>query len=408
MAAATGVKTAINANASAERTPTELKAPERPSKLNLRARIVLDDSGVNFFRSRQARMQCFEGAEGEARYGFRLRTIDVPWLKRLLHSGFVDKAEFPVREIAGVKSALSDLSRLIVYSMLFSRFKSAVIARAVNSDVIRRWNRVHPKQSLDAHNAVSPPELRKAMLARAENIEELKREIMASVQRSIAIGQKRSSEDQKKCVAFAWDLLSSLDPLTFFVLLGSDLESRKKIMGDIAREVLATIEKADLAEYLNLMVLELMTAAERTTLIDLLATEHSPSEIRSQLENANKRRELIATLPNGLASAMVWSLNRRWSTGRWRYRLRVSLHDGSSSFEDSKRLFEERGRLALGDRSLKEFYDQGTGPYGDDGMGWYYLSFLAEACEKMNISFEASVRERSESGKTSVNLIFIF
>ena len=91
-----------------------------------------------------------------------------------------------------------------------------------------------------------------------------------------------------------------------------------------------------------------------------------------------------------------------------RYRLRVSLHDGSSSFEDSKRLFEERGRLSLGDRSLKEFYDHGSGPYGDDGMGWYYLSFLAEACEKMGINFEASVRERPGSGTAAVNLVFVF
>lgn len=403
-----GANAAVSASTMAVVPVPGTEEPEKKKCLDLRARIVLDVAGAQFFQKRQARLQCFEGAEGEPRFGFRLRTIDVPWLKRLLHSGFVDKAEFPVREIAGVKTALNDLSRLVVYSMIYGRFKSAVIARAVDTEVIRRWNRMHPNKSLDAHNAVSPQELRQAMAARAEAIDGIKREILAPVQRSLAVGQKRSPEDQRKLAAFAWDLLGSLDPLVFFVLLGSDGEARKKIISDIAREVLSSIEKSDLADYLTLMVLELMSAAERTTLLGIIGPDIPPSEIRSQLENPVKRRELLAKLPNGLASAMVWSLARRWSLGRWRYRLRVSLHDGSSSFEDSKRLFEERGRLSLGDRSLKEFYDHGSGPYGDDGMGWYYLSFLAEACEKMGINFEASVRERPGSGTAAVNLVFVF
>ena len=403
-----GALAAVSASTVAAVPVSVTDEPARKKCLDLRARIVLDETGVSFFQKRQVRMQCFEGAEGEPRYGFRLRRVDVPWLKRLLHSGFVDKAEFPVREIAGVKTALNDLSRLVVYSMIYGRFKSAVIARAVNSEVIRRWNRMHPNKSLDAHNAVSPPELRHAMAAREAAIEDLKKEIMAPVQRTLAIGQKRSPEDQHKLAVFARDLLNSLDPLVYFVLLGSDVDARRTIIADIAREVTSSLEKADLADYLTLMVLELMSAAERTTLLGLLGPGIPPSEIRSQLENPVKRRELLAHLPNGLASAMVWSLARRWSLGRWRYRLRVSLHDGSSSFEDSKRLFEERGRLSLGDRSLKEFYDHGSGPYGDDGMGWYYLSFLGEACEKMGVNFEASVRERPGSGTAAVNLVFVF
>jgi len=67
-----------------------------------------------------------------------------------------------------------------------------------------------------------------------------------------------------------------------------------------------------------------------------------------------------------------------------------------TTFEDTKRLFEERGRLSVGDRSLQEFYEQGTGPYGDDGLGWYYLSFIGEACQDMGVTFAATVRDNRE------------
>jgi hypothetical protein len=151
-----------------------------------------------------------------------------------------------------------------------------------------------------------------------------------------------------------------------------------------------------------------MGAAERTTLIEMLGPELGQKELRALLENPEKRRELLSQLPNGMAASMVWSLARRWTLGRWRYRLRLTLHDGSSSFEDTKRLFDERGRLPIGDRSLKEFYEQGTGPYGDDGLGWYYLSFLADACRNIGVQFDASVREKSDKGTAAVHLIFVF
>jgi hypothetical protein len=381
---------------------------ERPRCLDLRARVVLGETGVRFFGTRSTTLHRFEGPDGQARYGFRLRTVDVPWLRRLLLSGFVDKAEFPVRDVGSVKDDVADLARLVVFSMLYGRFRSSVTARAVDSDVIRRWNRTHPHLAMDAQNAVSPAELRGALESRAEAIQELKREIAVPVMRTISIDEKRSAEDKKRLARFAQDLLNNLDPLVYFVLLGSPAEARLAIEGDVGKELLSALDKVDLADYLALMVLELMSAAERSTLIDLVGSGVPPSELRAQLEDPAKRRELLARLPNGLASAMVWSIARRWSLGRWRYRLRLGLYDGSSSYEDSLRLFEERGRLSVSDKSLKEFYEAGTGPYGDDGLGWYYLSFLGEACENMGVGFEASVRERTGSGTAAVNLVFVF
>jgi hypothetical protein len=381
---------------------------ERKRCLDLRARVVLAESGVRFFGTRSTTLHRFDGPDGEGRYGFRLRTVDVPWLRRLLLSGFVDKAEFPVRDVGSVKDDVGDLARLVVFSMLYGRFRSSTMARAVDSDVIRRWNRLHPHQALDAQNAVSPAELRGALESRADAIRELKREIAIPALRTVSIDEKRSAEDKKRLAHFAQDLLSNLDPLVFFVLLGSPPEARIAMEQDIGKELLSALDKVDLADYLSLMVLELMSAAERSTLIALVGSEVPQSELRAQLEDPRKRSELLSKLPNGLASAMVWSLARRWSLGRWRYRLRLGLYDGSSSYEDSKRLFEERGRLSVSDKSLKEFYENGTGPYGDDGLGWYYLSFLGEACENMGVGFEASVRERTGSGTAAVNLVFVF
>ncbi|MFA6508257.1 MAG: hypothetical protein WCT14_19295 [Treponemataceae bacterium] len=391
-------------------SPLEVTRDSRERKrcLDLRGRIVLSPIGTQFFIPRVANLHRFDGGDGEARYGFRLKSIDVPWLRRLLLSNFIDKAEFPVRSVAGVKNEITDLSRLVVFSLLYGRFNSSVLARVIDTDVIRRWNRQHPHRALDVRNAVSPPELRAAMEMRKEAVEHVKREIIDPLRQNLTNDMRRNPEDRKRLSHFIVDLVKSMDPLVFFVLLAETSEKRRRLIHEIGMEIEACLDKTDLADYLVLMVLELMSAAERVTLIDLIGPGHTSGEIRSILENTQTREEMLAKLPHGLSASMAWSLSRRWSLDRWRYRLRLGLHDGTSSFEDGKRLFEERANLVVRDRSLKEFYEQGTGPYGDDGLGWYYLSFLADACSNMGIQFEASVREKANKGTAAVNLSFVF
>jgi len=380
---------------------------EKRRCIDLKAKIVLTKEGASFFKTRATGLHSFTTPDGDTRYGFKLKSVDIPWLKRLLLAGFVDKAEFPVMDLSSVKNEIGDLARLVVFSMLYGYFNSTIIDRAIRTDVITKWNRSHPHQALDAQNAVSPVELKNALKSRAEAIEGMKKEIAEPVIRSVLIDQRRTDDERKRLVYFIKELLDTVDPLIYFVLLCSTPLERQKIEQDVIKTIHAVLDRVDLADYLSLMVLELMSAAERSTLIDVLGPETKPSEVRSILENPDKRRDLILKLPHGLASMMVWSLSKRWSLGRWRYRLKLSLYDGSSSFEDTKRLFDERGRLSLGEKNLQELYEHGTGPYGDDGLGWYYLSFIAEACEHMGVQFQAAVKERQGKGTAAVNLALV-
>lgn len=380
---------------------------EKPRCIDLRSKIVLTQGGTTFFKNRATGLHAFETPDGDTRYGFKLKMVDVPWLKRLLLAGFVEKAEFPVTDLGAVKNEIGDLARLVIYSMLYGYFNSSIIDRAVRTEVISKWNRSHPHQALDAQNAVSPVELKNALKSRTEAVESIKNEIAKPLVRGLTVDQRRTDEERIRYGYFIRELLDTVDPLIYFVLLSSTPVERQSILQDITKTIHTVLDRVDLADYLSLMVLELMSAAERSTLIELLGPETKPSAVRSILENPEKRRELLTRLPHGLASVMVWSLSKRWTMGRWRHRLKLSLYDGSTSFEDTKRMFDERGRLSLGEKSLQELYEHGTGPYGDDGLGWYYLSFIAEACERMGVHFEAAVKERQGKGTAAVNLMLV-
>ena len=59
-------------------------------------------------------------------------------------------------------------------------------------------------------------------------------------------------------------------------------------------------------------------------------------------------------------------------------------------------------------RSLVDFYREL--PEGQEGtdLGMYYLSYLDDACKKVNVKFESLVNQFTASGLTVINLIFNF
>ncbi len=400
-----GPVSSVSSSASSADSSEQGKFHERKSCLDLRSKILLTQEGSRFYLDRKLGLHEFTSEDGEARFGFKVKSVDIPWLRRLLLANFVERAEFPVRDLGSVKNEIGDIARLVVFSLLYGDFRSAVYVRALDSEIIRRWNRLHPHDALDARKPIFPGELRATLSSKGEAIRAIKKEIFLPIYRTISVDARKTPEDRLRLYHFVNELLNFLDPLTYFVLLGSPLEERRALEKFILGKLYNAVDRVDLADYLALMVLELMGAAERSTLIELLGNDVRPSEIRLRLENPETRRTLLSSLPTGLSSAMVWNISRRWSTlGRWRYRLRLSLYDGSRDFEDTKRLFEERGRLSVEDRNLQEFYEQGTGPYGDDGLGWYYLSFIGEACQEMGVSFSATVREQPGRGTSAVHL----
>ncbi|MCL1817369.1 MAG: hypothetical protein FWG35_00470, partial [Spirochaetaceae bacterium] len=82
--------------------------PQRKDKIiRVPARIVLNEAGEQFFRKHAMAMYRFEDSGG-ARFGFTMKSLDLPWLKKMLLKGFVEKIEIQVFAIAKSNEVLSD------------------------------------------------------------------------------------------------------------------------------------------------------------------------------------------------------------------------------------------------------------------------------------------------------------
>ena len=69
---------------------------------------------------------------------------------------------------------------------------------------------------------------------------------------------------------------------------------------------------------------------------------------------------------------------------------------------------EEKKSANLAKKSLIDFYREIPEGQGGTDLGLYYLSYLDEACKKVNVKFESIVNQYSASDLTVINLNFNF
>ena len=84
------------------------------------------------------------------------------------------------------------------------------------------------------------------------------------------------------------------------------------------------------------------------------------------------------------------------------------MYNKDDEFQEVKENFETKSQADTNKRSLVDFYREL--PEGQEGtdLGMYYLSYLDDACKKVNVKFESLVNQFTASGLTVINLIFNF
>ena len=79
-----------------------------------------------------------------------------------------------------------------------------------------------------------------------------------------------------------------------------------------------------------------------------------------------------------------------------------------SEYNETKESIDNKKSADLKKKSLIDFYKEIPEGQEDVDLGLYYLSYLSEACEKVNIKFESLVNQFKDNDVTVITLSFIF
>ena len=170
------------------------------------------------------------------------------------------------------------------------------------------------------------------------------------------------------------------------------------------------MEKSKVAEYISVMVMELALNSENTNIrkeaksmypdIDDLDALVLDPDVRSKIVKELERKHALVFLS--------WKLGGGSSSIGKQGRLQITLYNKDDEFQEVKDNIETKMAADTNKKTLIDFYrDLPDGQEGTD-LGLYYMSYLDDACKKVNVKFESLVNQFSASDLTVINLIFNF
>ena len=379
----------------------------RKSVIDLPVKLVLTEGGTSFFIRKGKNLKKFRLADNVEEYGIVLDTFSPISLQRMILVDYISKVEISKSEFLSTRQEIMDLAKLVVYSMLYRQYDAYIFARVLASDVIKKWNRLNPANIIDDRTRINDTFLQNVLKEKENDILEIKQEILAPLYTYINKNSSLLPEEKNVQLLLSEKYLNNLRPFTWFIIAkfrGSD--GYDQLIKDIRASLAEYMEKSKIAEYVSLMIIELAMNAENSNLKrEANAVFKGSVDMNAVLFDPNIRRQVIEALERkGELVYLSWKIGSRGATVGMQGRLQITLYNKESEYQTVKETFDDRKSADLKKKSLQDFYRQLPEGEANTELGLYYLSYLSEACEKVNVKFESFVNQMPGSDLTVITL----
>jgi len=384
---------------------------ERKSLIDLPVKLVLTEEGTSFFIRKGKNLKKFKLADNVEEYGIILDEFSPPSLQRMLLVDYISKVEISKSELMSARSEIMDLSKLVVYSMLYRQYDSYIFARVLASDVIKRWNRVNPVNIIDEKTPINDSFLQGVLKEKEKDLADIKEEILAPMYSFISKNASLLPEEKNIQLLLSEKFLNNLRPFVWFIITkfkGSD--GYDQLIKDIRTSLAEFMEKSKIAEYVSLMIMELAMNAENSNLKrEAKEIFKGAVDMNAVLFDPNIRKQVIDSLARkGELVYLSWKIGSHGVSVGTQGKLQVTLYTKAAEYHSVKETFEERKSADLKKKSLQDFYRELPEGEANAELGLYYLSYLSEACDKVNVKFESLVNQIAGSDLTVITLVLIF
>lgn len=369
----------------------EKRKNPRKSIIHLPTKVLLSEAGIQDFLQRRLSPKKFILADGAEKLGMEMKNYNPQTLQKMIIHQYVSTIQIGINNLATIRKDLIDLSKLVVYSLLYQQFDLLAWQALCRSEIVLHWNRTHPKYPIDTKTTGNPKLLKVFMEEHEEDVQKLKWFLVQSVKAEL----KESSLVDINSVSLLGTIdkyLSNLRPF-FWLLLTTPKDPQQSVL--LLKEVVhllhAFVNKTYIGEYTGLLVLEL---ASFLTVKPLKKTQRA---------NAIKEDP-----PAEDGISILWQFHPKKYIPEERIKLSIVICDQDTAEKELSAKITSRANVEVSKKTLKELYSGSASKNGEVySLGLYYLSFLKEACTEQGISFNAYVTSGIK-GSQFINLKFAF
>lgn len=388
-----------------------MSAAGKKFMLELPLKIILTEDGASNFISHKKKLLRFRLADNIDEYGISLNRFSPQSIQSMILLDYISKIEISMTEFVSARQEVMDLSKVVVYSLLYKQFDRDLYAAVIQCDCVRKYNRANPAHLIDEKTTMNDRQLRLTLANQGTVIDQTRKLILAPVWQSIMDNKDYSAEEKNIYLLMSEKFLNRLSLMNWYIItLFRKAEGFNEMLIAIRNLLGAYMDKSKVAEYISVMVMELALNSENTNIrkearnmyqgvedIDSLIFD---PDIRSKIINELQRKHELVFLS--------WKLGGGTSSIGKQGRLQITLYNKDDEFQEVKENIEAKKTADTKKKTLIDFYREL--PEGQEGtdLGLYYLSYLDDACKKVNVKFESLVNQFSASDLTVINLIFNF
>ena len=388
-----------------------MSAAEKKFVLDLPLKVVLTEDGASHFISNKKKLLRFRLADNVEEYGISMEHFSPMSIQNMILVDYISKIEISMSEFVSRRQEIMDLSKVIVYSILYKQFDRQIFSQMIECDCVRHHNRTNPSQLIDEKTHIPEKQLRNILSFKDNAIQQARQAILEPVWKSIMSNTDYTPEEKNVYLLMTEKFLNRLNLMNWYIITKFyKTEGFSQIMSILRQSLAQYMDKSKVAEYISVMVMELALNSENSNMrkearilyqgIDNADSLIYDPDIRKKIvEELSRKHEFVS---------LSWKIGGGSTSIGKQGALNITLYNKEDEFQEVKENIESKLSADLHKRSLIDFYRQM--PEGEEGtdLGLYYLSYLEDACKKVNVKFESLVNQFTTSDLTVINLKFNF
>ncbi|HET6487570.1 MAG TPA: hypothetical protein VFH83_14180 [Spirochaetia bacterium] len=380
---------------------------ERNPIIDLPVKVLFTTDGAEWFIRNHQKPHRVRMADRRQGYGISLNNFSAASLQKMFTIDYVSAVEIARTDFSEKGGEIVDLTKLITYRVLYRAFELETYRMFLASPLIQNWNRAHPSKTIDERSAIHNGQLRALVQSCSPELPLVSEDIQKAVLRDIEEDPKLGPEEKLVLYHLCERYVDSMRDLMRCVLSRSRGQREyHRLVFDICALLRNYLERSKIAEYLALIIMELIAYTETVHSLEIARRLFPRTQPTTEMLRNPSLRNAISRDMNEQRDYLylTYHVSNEASSLGTENRLKVVLFNGVREYQKMKSQIETKLGLDLEEKGLQDLYRRLPKQDTDSELGLYYLSFLESECSKCGVHLDSHVNESLTSDLTVITL----
>ncbi|MFI3257246.1 MAG: hypothetical protein R3Y36_02985 [Spirochaetales bacterium] len=381
------------------------------SAIKLPLKVAFTETGVNYFIRKKAQITHLKLVDNASERGIELSTFTPALVQQMIMLGYVSKIETSALEFSAVRHEFMELSNLIVYSKLYKQFSSVALTALLSCDCVRMYNRTHPDRIFSEIPSVDISALQSVLKTYEDKRLIIAKRITKPILTEIMLNNKYDNDEKAANSLLVERFLTKMDLYNWYIILFFSGDAHfEEIVNTMYRLINEYYQKSTVAEYIAPMLLEVSGNYETLNIRNEAKIIYRGVTFNNtMLLNPAVRQRILAEIKRKENYVSIsWKFARTSSSTEKENLLNISVYNTTTGYSNIKQSIETTKSANLKKQTLVDFYRDLPKEQAGSDLGLYYLSYLEEACKKVNVKFSSHINELISNDLTVIELNFKF